>query len=53
MLDNAYGSGSFLVAAKLENKKFIEIEKNDKSFLFKKKPIDLIKVYNQRLKEVL
>src|SRR3712207_8083155 len=35
VLDNACGSGSFLVAAALENRKFIGIEKNQNVMLHK------------------
>lgn len=52
VLDNAFGSGSFLVAAALEGRRFIGIEKNEEVHLFKEKRIDYIKVVNQRLAEV-
>jgi site-specific DNA-methyltransferase (adenine-specific) len=51
VLDNTCGSGSFLVAALLENRRFIGIEKNQESLLFKKEGIDLIAVCNTRLEE--
>jgi DNA modification methylase len=51
ILDNACGSGSFLVAAVLEGRNFIGIEKNKEVFLFKKKRIDYIEICNQRIKE--
>ena len=52
VLDNAFGSGSFLVAAALEERRFIGIEKNQEVHLFKDKRINYIKVAKQRLAEV-
>lgn len=52
VLDNAFGSGSFLVAAALESRRFIGIEKNEEVHLFKETRIDYIKVLEQRLAEV-
>lgn len=52
VLDNAFGSGSFLVAAALEGRRFIGIEKNQEVHLFKERQIDYIKVAKQRLAEV-
>jgi len=52
VLDNAFGSGSFLVAAALEERRFIGIEKNKEVHLFKEKKIDYIKVARERLAEV-
>lgn len=52
VLDNAFGSGSFLVAAALERRRFIGIEKNEEVHLFKEKRIDYIKVAKERLAEV-
>lgn len=52
VLDNAFGSGSFLVAAALEGRRFIGIEKNEEVHLFKEKTIDYIEIAKQRLKEV-
>lgn len=52
VLDNAFGSGSFLVAAALERRRFIGIENNEEVHLFKEKRIDYIKVANERLAEV-
>lgn len=52
VLDNAFGSGSFLVAAALEERRFIGIEKNEEVHLFKEKKIDYIKVARERLAEV-
>lgn len=52
VLDNAFGSGSFLVAAALEKRRFIGIEKNQEVHLFKEKRVDYIEVARQRLSEV-
>ncbi|MGC3973223.1 MAG: DNA methyltransferase [Nitrospira sp.] len=52
VLDNAFGSGSFLVAAATEQRKFIGIEKNQEVHLFKEEQIDYIKIAKQRLSEV-
>lgn len=52
VLDNAFGSGSFLVAAALEGRKYIGIEKNEEVHLFKKERIDYVDVARQRLAEV-
>ena len=52
VLDNAFGSGSFLVAAALEGRKFIGIEKNEEVHLFKEERIDYIQVAKNRLLEV-
>jgi len=51
ILDNTCGSGSFLVSAVLEGRKFIGIEKNQEVYLFKKKRVDYIEICNQRIKE--
>ena len=53
MLDNACGSGSFLISALLENRKFIGIEKNEQVMLHKVKPTDYIKVCNDRIQETI
>jgi len=53
VLDNAFGSGSFLVSALLEGRNFIGIEKNENSHRFKEKKSnhDYIEVAKDRLKE--
>ncbi len=51
VLDNAFGSGSFLVAALLEGRNFIGIEKNEDVALFKKHNVDYIEIAKKRLKE--
>jgi site-specific DNA-methyltransferase (adenine-specific) len=53
VLDNSFGSGSFLVAAALEGRDFCGIEKNEDVHLFKKDAIDYIDVAHQRLLEVI
>lgn len=52
VLDNAFGSGSFLVAAALEGRRFIGIEKNEEVHLFKEKRIDYLQVAKERLAEI-
>lgn len=49
ILDNTFGSGSFLVAALLEGRNFIGIEKNEDVALFKKDDINYIDVAKRRL----
>lgn len=51
ILDNTCGSGSFLVSAVLEGRKYIGIEKNQEVYLFKKHRVDYIEVSKQRIKE--
>ncbi|MBK7885251.1 MAG: helix-turn-helix domain-containing protein [Chitinophagaceae bacterium] len=53
VLDNACGSGSFLLSAILENRNFIGIEKNEDVLLHKVKPTDYIKVCTDRIGEIL
>lgn len=50
VLDNACGSGSFLVAAVLEKRNFIGLEKNDKSFHMRKS-VDFIDISRRRIQE--
>ncbi len=52
VLDNAFGSGSFLIAAALEGRSFCGIEKNEDVHLFKKDAIDYVEVAQRRLLEV-
>lgn len=49
VLDNTFGSGSFIVAALMEGRNFIGIEKNEDVALFKKEEIDYIDVAKRRL----
>lgn len=51
ILDNTFGSGSFLVAALLEGRNFVGIEKNKNVELFKKSDIDFIDEAKKRLHE--
>ena len=53
ILDNAFGSGSFLVAAAAEGRRFCGIEKNEDVHLFKKHAIDYLALAEQRLQAVL
>lgn len=52
ILDNTSGSGSFLVAAMMEGRNFVGIEKNDDTELFKGDKIDYIERTRTRLFEV-
>jgi site-specific DNA-methyltransferase (adenine-specific) len=49
VLDNSFGSGSFLVSAALEERYFCGIEKNKDVHLFKKEKIDYIEVARDRI----
>jgi site-specific DNA-methyltransferase (adenine-specific) len=51
VLDNACGSGSFLVSALLEGRNFIGIEKNENVARFKKHEIDYIEICKNRLNQ--
>ncbi len=53
ILDNACGSGSFLLSAILEDRQFIGIEKNEDVLLHKVEPVDYIKVCANRIEEIL
>ena len=53
ILDNTFGSGSFLVGAALEERFFCGIEMNKEASLFKKEPIDFIQVATERLSNVM
>lgn len=52
VLDNAFGSGSFLVAAAMEKRKFIGIELNKEVHRFKNEQIDYVALAERRLKDV-
>jgi len=52
VLDNSFGSGSFLVGAALEGRRFCGIEKNEDVNLFKKNAIDYLLVAQERLSKV-
>jgi site-specific DNA-methyltransferase (adenine-specific) len=49
VLDNAFGSGSFLVAAQREQRRFIGIEMNESTELFKGERVDCMAVASKRL----
>jgi site-specific DNA-methyltransferase (adenine-specific) len=51
VLDNAFGSGSFLVAALLEGRNFLGIEKNREVHLFKEEKINYIALAAERLEQ--
>ena len=53
VLDNAFGSGSFLLSAALEGRHFVGIEKNEDVALFKDRKIDYIDVATSRLDEFI
>lgn len=53
VLDNACGSGSFLLSALLENRQFIGIEKNENVLLHKKDEVDYIEICSNRIQEAL
>ena len=53
VLDNAFGSGSFLLAAAMEGRHFVGIEKNEDVALFKEGAIDYMGVSMSRLNGVL
>ena len=53
ILDNACGSGSFLLSAILENRNFIGIEKNEDVLLHKVKKVDYIQICTDRIQETL
>lgn len=52
VLDNAFGSGSFLVAAAVEKRRFIGIERNEEVHLFKDQRIDYVGLAAERLSRV-
>ncbi len=52
VLDNAFGSGSFLVAAALESRRYVGIEKNENVTLFKNDAIDYVGLARERLNSV-
>ncbi len=49
VLDNAFGSGSFLVGAALEDRAFCGIEKNEDVYRFKRDAIDYVQLAQERL----
>lgn len=53
ILDNACGSGSFLLSALLEERQFIGIEKNEDVLLHKINPTDYVQVCLNRINELI
>lgn len=53
VLDNTSGSGSFLIAAALEGRRFIGIEKNTDGETFRTKKADYIDISAERIKETI
>lgn len=51
VLDNTFGSGSFLLSALLEGRNFVGIEKNKDVHLFKEQQIDYISAAKDRLRK--
>lgn len=51
VLDNACGSGSFVVAAALEGRRAVGIERNEEGLAFRRAPVDLVEVCRARLAE--
>ncbi len=49
VLDNAFGSGSFVVAAAAEGRRALGIERNEESRAFRDAPVDLVEVARERL----
>lgn len=52
VLDNAFGSGSFLVSAAMEGRRYVGIERNLDVHLFKSVQIDYVGIAGQRLQEL-
>jgi site-specific DNA-methyltransferase (adenine-specific) len=50
VLDNACGSGSFLVAAILEKRQFVGMELNQHAFQLKVREVDFIQICEERIK---
>lgn len=53
VLDNACGSGSFLVAAVKEGRRFIGIEKNQDAMLHRTEAVDYVEICKNRLAEAM
>lgn len=51
VLDNTFGSGSFIVSALMEGRNFVGIERNQDVALFKKSNIDYIDAAKSRLRK--
>lgn len=53
VLDNAFGSGSFLVAAAMEGRRYVGIERNEDVHLFKRIQVDYLGVARQRIEQAI
>lgn len=53
VLDNTFGSGSFLVAIALEGRKFVGVELNQEVLLHRKKKVDLLQIAESRIRKFL
>lgn len=53
VLDNAFGSGSFLVAAAMEGRRYVGIEQNRDVHLFKRIQIDYVGVARHRIERAI
>jgi site-specific DNA-methyltransferase (adenine-specific) len=53
VLDNAFGSGTFLVAAALEGRRTLGIELNRDAHAFRKAPVDLVDLAARRIEEAV
>lgn len=51
VLDNCFGSGAFLVAADIEDRRFIGIERNENVVDIKRNPVDCFAILERRLAE--
>lgn len=49
VLDNAFGAGSFVVAAAAEGRRALGIERNEEALAFRGAPVDLVAVCRDRL----
>lgn len=52
VLDNTFGSGSFLVAAVLEKRDYVGIEQNQDVHLFKQQKIDYLHIAQERIANI-
>jgi site-specific DNA-methyltransferase (adenine-specific)/modification methylase len=53
VLDNTFGSGSFLVAAALEKRNFVGIELNKETVLHRKNKVDMLAIAKKRIKSAV
>ncbi|HLD50998.1 cytosine methyltransferase [candidate division WWE3 bacterium RIFOXYC1_FULL_40_10] len=53
VLDNTFGSGSFLIATALEDRKFVGVEINQEVLLHKEKKVDLMHIAESRIRKFL